>query len=146
MTVAAPARRRGKPRREEGPLPPAVQQALVLRGAGASWTDCAQAVGMTTQNLRLWRKHPDADGFLQECVRSNLEQAHSLFADAAPRLANRLIELGLDPKIKGYTAVSAISEAFKILQTGVIEREQRQELQQLKDALDAMEGNNVIDV
>tara|TARA_E500000178_G_C16596053_1_gene562546 strand:+ start:270 stop:377 length:108 start_codon:yes stop_codon:yes gene_type:complete len=33
---------------------------------------------------------------LQEAVRSNLEQAHTLFADAAPRLAERLNALGID--------------------------------------------------
>jgi len=53
---------------------------------------------------------------LQEAISSNLEQAHTLFADAAPRLAQRLIQLGLDERVKGYTAVSAITEAFKILQ------------------------------
>ena len=45
-----------------------------------------------------------------------MEQAHTLFADAAPRLAERLIAMGLDERVKGYTAVSAISKAFKILQ------------------------------
>ena len=105
--------RRGKPKREEQALPPYIQQALVLRAGGANWTQCAEAVGTSSANLREWRKHPDADGFLQEAIRSNLEQAHTLFADAAPRLADRLISIALDPKIKGYTAVSAISESFK---------------------------------
>ena len=45
----------------------------------------------------------------------NLEQAHTLLADAA-RLAMRLVELGLDPKVKAYAQISAISEAFKVLQ------------------------------
>ena len=139
--------RPGKPRREEQDLPPYIQQALVLRAGGANWTQC-EAVGTSAANLREWRKHPDADGFLQEAIRSNLEQAHSLFADAAPRLAERLIALGLDERVKGYTAVSAISEAFKILQQGVVDREHRDQLNAIRSTLEQIEGGtpDVIDV
>ena len=115
--------RPGKPRREEQDLPPYSQQALVLRAGGANWTQCAEAVGTSAANLREWRKHPDADGFLQEDIKSNLEQAHTLLADAAPRLAMRLVELGLDPKVMAYAQNSAISEAFKVRQQGVIDKE-----------------------
>ena len=61
-----------------------------------------------------------AGPILEEAIHYNLEQAHTLFADAAPRLAESLIALGLDERLKDYTAVSAISEAFKILQQGVV--------------------------
>ena len=110
--------------------------------------DGAAAVGTSATNLREWRKHPDADGFLQEAIRSNLEQAHTLFADAAPRLAERLIALGLDERVKGYTAVSAISEAFKILQQGVVDREHRDQLNAIRSTLEQIEGQapDVIDV
>ena len=36
-----------------------------------------------------------AGPILEEAIRSNLEQAHILFTDAVPRLAERLIALGL---------------------------------------------------
>ena len=140
--------RRGKPRREEQDLPPYIQQALVLRAGGANWQQCAEAVGTTAANLREWRKHPHADGFLKEAVRSNLECATTLFADAAPRLGERLIALGLDERVKGYTAVSAISEAFKILQQGVVDREHRDQLNAIRSTLEQIEGSppDVIDV
>ena len=85
---------------------------------------------------------------MQEAIRSNLEQAHTLFADAAPRLAERLIALGLDERVKGYTAVSAISEAFKILQQGVVDVEHRQQLNAIRSTLEQIEGGtpDVIDV
>ena len=92
----------GKRRREDQELPPVIKKALVLRASGASWVDCAPAFGTSAANLREWRKHPDADGFLQEAIKSNLEQAHTLLADAAPRLAMRLVDLGLDPKVNAY--------------------------------------------
>ncbi len=105
--------RRGRPKREEQDLPPYVQQALVLRAVGANWQQCAEAVDTSTANLREWRKHPDADGFLKEPVRSNLEHVHTLFADAAPRLAERLIPLVLDEQVKCYTAVSSHFRGFQ---------------------------------
>ena len=138
----------GKRRREDQELPPVVKKALVLRASGASWVDCAAAVGTSATNLREWRKHPDADGFLQEAIKSNLEQAHTLLSDAAPRLAMRLVELGLDPKVKAYAQISAISEAFKVLQQGVIDKEQQDQIRVIKETLDQLEGGtpNVIDV
>lgn len=113
--VQMPEGRRGRPFREEQDLPPKIQQALVLRAAGASWIDCAAGAGVDVRNLRKWRKHPQAEPFLNEQIRGNLQQAQTLFAEAAPKLAERLIKLGLDERVKGYTAVNAITEAFRIL-------------------------------
>ena len=140
--------RQGKPRREEQDLPPYIQQALVLRAGGAHWTQCAEAVGTSAAKLRKLRKYPDADGILQEAIRSSLEQAHTLFVDAVPRLAERRIALGLDERVKGCTAVSAISEAFKILQQGVVDREHRDQLNAIRSTLEQIEGQapDVIDV
>ena len=137
--VQMPEGRRGRPFREEQDLPPKIQQALVLRAAGAC---------VDVRNLRKWRKHPQAEPFLNEQIRGNLQQAQTLFAEAAPKLAERLIKLGLDERVKGYTAVSAISEAFKILQTGVVDQQQREQIEAIKAQLTALEGGtpNVIDV
>jgi hypothetical protein len=134
------------PFREEQDLPPQIQQALVLRAAGASWIDCAAGAGIDVRNLRKWRKHPQAEPFLNEQIRGNLQQAQTLFAEAAPKLAERLIKLGLDERVKGYTAVSAISEAFKILQTGVVDQQQREQIEAIKAQLTALEDSQTIDV
>ena len=50
--------------------------------------------------------------------------------------------------MKGYTSVSAISEAFKILQTGVVDQQQREQIETIKAQLTALEDGtpNVIDV
>ena len=137
--VQMPEGRRGRPFREEQDLPPQIQQALVLRAAAA---------GIDVRNLRKWRKHPQAEPFLNEQIRGNLQQAQTLFAEAAPKLAERLIKLGLDERVKGYTAVSAISEAFKILQTGVVDQQQREQIEAIKAQLTALEDGtpNVIDI
>ena len=84
----------------------------------------------------------------EEAIHSNLVQAHTLFADAEPRLAERLIALGLDERVKGYTAVSAISEAFKIIQQGVVDSEHREKLNAIRSTLEQIDGGSpeVIDV
>ena len=89
-----------------------------------------------------------AGPILEEAIRSNLEQAHTLIADTVPRLAERLIALGLNERVKGYTAVSGISEAFKILQQGVVDREHRDKLNAIRSTLEQIEGGSpeVIDV
>ena len=139
----------GKPRREDMELPPKVRQAILLRSQGLSWIQCAENVGVTPNNLRAWRKHPDFEAFLSEAIKENLAEAHTLFSDAAPKLAARLIQLGLDPKVKPYAQIQAISESFRILQQGVIERENREQLKKIRTALEALEGgatHEVIDV
>ena len=88
-----------------------------------------------------------AGPILEEAIRSTWSRC-TLFADAEPRLAERLIALGLDEQVKGYTAVSAISEAFKILQQGVVDREHRDKLNAIGSTLEQIEGGSpeVIDV
>ena len=70
-----------------------------------------------------------------------MEESLGSLAQATPALANKLITLALDPKIKGYTAVSAISEAFKILQNGIIDRQNKEELKKIREQLERLEGN-----
>ena len=144
--VQMPEGRRGRPFREEQDLPPQIQQALVLRAAGASWIDCAAGAGVDVRNLRKWRQHPQAGPFLDEQIRGNLQQAQTAFAEAAPKLAERLINLGLDERTKGYSAVSAIAECFRILQTGVVDQQQREQLEAIKAQLTALEDGQTIDV
>ena len=93
--------------------------------------------------MRLWRKHPDAENFINHAINSSLEESLGSLAQATPALANRLIKLALDEKIKGYTAVSAISEAFKILQSGIIDRENKSELKKLREAMERIENNSI---
>ena len=56
-------------------------------------------------------------------------------------------ELGLDPIVKAYAQISAISEAFKVLKQGVIDKEQQDQIRMIEVTLDQLEGGtpNVID-
>jgi hypothetical protein len=53
----------------------------------------------------------------------------------------------LDPSVKAYTAVSACESIFRTIQSGLIQPEQRQQLQQIRQQLAALEATGpVIDV
>ena len=56
--------------------------------------------------------------------------------------------MGLDERVKGCAAVSAISEAFKILQQGVVDREHRDQLNAIRSTLEQIEGQapSVVDL
>ena len=77
-----------------------------------------------------------------------MSEAHSLFSDAAPKLAARLISLGLDERVKPYAQIQAIAESFRILQQGVVDRENKEQLRKIREALEALEGGptEIIDV
>jgi hypothetical protein len=140
-------RRRGHPTRAEMGLTPRVIAALELRAGGASWVEAANGAGIQPRYLRKWRDLPEAQQWLERRIRENLEQAQARLVDSAPAVANRLLEIALDPTTKAYAAVSAAESIFRIIQSGVIESEQRQQLQQIRQQLAALEATGpVIDV
>ena len=145
MTSLLP-RRRGKPRREEMELPANIQRAFIARASGANWIQCAEVAETSTENLRKWRNHPDAQNYIQTAIESNLGESHSKFADAAPKLAERLIELGLSKDVRAYAQITAISECFKIMQQGIVDKQNQEEMARIREALDQLEGNRAPDV
>ena len=134
-------KKRGKLKRSDMDLPPNIRRALLHHSEGHSWIESAKVANITPHALREWRKHPQAIAFVNESINSSLEESLGSLAQATPALANKLITLALDPKIKGYTAVSAISEAFKILQNGIIDRQNKEELKKIREQLERLEGN-----
>ena len=148
MTSLMP-RKRGKLRREQQTLPPSVQKAFIAHASGANWKEAAEIGGIGTEYLREWRKHPDAADYIQSAIDSNLSESHSKLADASPKLAERLIHLALDPKVRAYAQISAIAECFKIMQQGITDRQNREEIQKIREALNSLEAGkpaNVIDI
>ena len=148
MTTLMP-RKRGKLRREQQTLPPSVQKAFIAHANGANWKEAAEIGGIGTEYLRQWRKHPDAADYIQTAIESNLGESHSKLGDAAPKLADRLIELALSKDVRAYAQITAISECFKIMQQGITDRQNREEMAKIREALDALEGGKapeVIDV
>ena len=82
-------------------------------------------------------------------VRKNINTANNVLTNTLPWLADELVTMAMDKSVKPYSRIAAISEAFKILQTGVVEQQQREQMEAIKAQLTALESgtpDNVIDV
>ena len=132
-----------------GRLPPKVLTGLTLAASGSSWDDAAAAVGLKAATLRRWhRTDPRCQEFIETVVRENINTANNVLTNALPRLADELVTMAMDKSVKPYSRIAAISEAFKIVNTNVLEAEQRRQLQAIRQLLDNLEdgGSQVIDV
>ena len=135
-------RRKGRPSIEEIPLPPHVQRALVLRGNGSSWKDAAQAVGMDYRTLRKYvRDHPDANKFLERQTQDALDQSHSKLIAAAPAAAQRLIDVINDENNRSYVVVQAVESLFRIIDRGITDRENAEQIKEIKESLNILSLN-----
>jgi len=147
ITDHGPRESRGRPPIGEVPLPANIQQALVLRAGGSSWKDSAAAVDLDYRTLRRYiKQHPDAVEFLEEQTKDSLDQSHNTLIAAAPAVAQRLLEIALDPKTKNYAAVSACQAVFGIIDKGVIDRDNAEQLREIRETLHAIEGGRVVDI
>ena len=65
-----------------------------------------------------------------------------------PALANILIKIALQEKTSCCTFVSAIQTAFFMLQSGVIDRENKSEIKKIRRALEQLEGepSDIVDI
>ncbi len=59
----------GRLPREEQTLPPNIQKALAARASGSNWNEAAEVGKITPVNLRKWRKHPDAENFINHAIK-----------------------------------------------------------------------------
>ena len=134
----------------EKPLQPKLLTALTLVASGSDWDSAAEAVGMTSSTLRRYfNQDRRASEFVERVVRENLNSANNVLANSAPRLAQELVEIALDRKNKAYARTAAIGECFRIMNTNLIEQQQRKQMAQIREHLAALEegtGPDVIDV
>ncbi len=150
--TTSPADENQLQRREKqasAPVPPKVLTGLTLAASGSSWDDAAAAVGLKAATLRRWhRNDPRCHDFIETVVRENISTANNVLSNALPRLADELVTMALDKTVKPYSRIAAISEAFKIVNTNVLEAEQRRQLQAIRAHLNSLEdgGAQVIDV
>ena len=93
------------------------------------------------------REHPDFQPFLDRQIQDLLGEAQSTLANREPLVASELLRIAIDPKEKGYVKVQAAEAVFKVVQTGVVEAEQRAQLRAIRGLLHELEaGGQFIDV
>ena len=140
-------KRNGRATIKETPLPPHVQRALVIRSNGSTWKVAAESVGMDYRTLRKYvRDHPDANNFLERQTQDALDQSHSKLIAAAPIAAQRLIDVINDEGNRGYVVVQAVESLFRIIDRGITDRENAEQLKEIKESLNALEGGRVFDM
>ena len=140
-------KRNGRPTIKEIPLPPHVQRALVIRSNGSTWKVAAESVGMDYPTLRRYvRDHPDATNFLERQTQDALDQSHSKLIAAAPLAAQRLIDVINDENNRGYVVVQAVESLFRIIDRGITDRESAEQIKDIKESLNALEGGKVVDI
>ena len=131
---------------KRGELPKNIRKGLIAHAEGVTWEDSAELAGVSTYEMKQWRAHPQAQSLIDTAMNLNLEESLGTLAQATPALANRLIYIALDPKVKVYTAVSAIQSAFNIIQSGIIDRENKVELRKLREAVESLEQGGTSDL
>ena len=138
---------RGRPPIAESPLAEDVKQALVYRSQGKTWKQSAQLANMKYEKLRRWvAGNPAATDFLEQVTQENLNTSHSVLIASATKVAERLIELALDRKTKAYKSVSACEAVFRIIDKGLVDRAQAEDLKEIREMLHAIEGGRVIEM
>ena len=76
MTLSMP-KKTGQKKREERDLPGNVRRGLLAHSQGHNWIESAKIAGLTPHALRQWRKHPQADSFISEAIKTSLEEVSS---------------------------------------------------------------------
>ena len=121
-------------------IPENIQRGLIAKGEGATWEQSAEIAKVSRYEMQRWREHPDAGNLISTAFNLSMEEAMGVIESNLPKLSKRLCEIGLDPKVKAYSATPAILGAFSIFQSGVIDRENKAKLNKLVEHLDRLEG------
>ena len=143
--ITPPKEGKGRPSILSQPLPNDVLIALKYRSEGMSWKKSAEKSGMTYDRLRNYtRSHPQVKIVLEELTQAKLDESHSLLIQSAPAAAKVLVGIIKDEKIKAYSKIEAVKALFSIIDKGVIDRQQQEQLTALKEQLNALEGNSKV--
>ena len=121
-------------------IPENIRRGLLAKAEGKNWEECAEISKISRYEMMKWRKHPDADNLISTAINYKLEEALGIISCSAPQLCKRLVDIGLSERTRPYTAVQAISESFKIIQSGVIDRENKAEMRKLFRQIEKLEG------
>ena len=75
-----------------------------------------------------------------------LDQSHGKLIAAAPLAAQRLIDVINDENNKIYVVVQAVESLFRIIYRGITDRESAEQIKDIKESLNALEGGQVLDI
>ena len=134
----------GNATRAQQAVPPRVFDAIELvANHQKTWEEASVEVGMAVSALRMWRRDPRVSEFYNFLMQEKLEAMQRVLVDNAVLIAQRLVDLALDEKQRGYSAANACDIALRNMTSGpanVSEAQSRQQMQELERKLDELEG------
>ena len=133
MTIAAA--KSNKPKIEDSLLPPKIMTALSMVASGSSYDVAAKAVNMTARQLRKWNKHKDTKEFLERVISEKLDMGTNKLVNNWHKYCDELDKAALDEKTKPYAKREIIQLIHQIIKDNVLERNQNQKIEEIKDAL-----------
>ena len=148
MTISA-AKSTTKPKIEDSLLPPKIMTALSMVASGSSYDVAAKAVNMTARQLRKWNKHKDTKEFLERVISEKLDMGTNKLVNNWHKYCDELDRAALDEKTKPYAKREIIQLIHQIIKDNVLERNQNQKIEEIKDALlnrENSNGNDLINI
>ena len=148
MTISA-AKSTTKPTIEDSLLPPKIMRALSMVASGSSYDVAAKAVNMTARQLRKWNKHKDTKEFLERVISEKLDMGTNKLVNNWHKYCDELDRAALDEKTKPYAKREIIQLIHQIIKDNVLERNQNQKIEEIKDALlnrENSNGNDLINI
>ena len=134
MTISA-GKSTTKPTIEDSLLPPKIMTALSMVASGSSYDVAAKAVNMTARQLRKWNKHKDTKEFLERVISEKLDMGTNKLVNNWHKYCDELDRAALDEKTKPYAKREIIQLIHQIIKDNVLERNQNQKIEEIKDAL-----------
>ena len=134
MTISA-AKSTTKPTIEDSLLPPKIMTALSMVASGSSYDVAAKAVNMTARQLRKWNKHKDTKEFLERVISEKLDMGTNKLVNNWHKYCDELDKAALDEKTKPYAKREIIQLIHQIIKDNVLDRNQNQKIEEIKDAL-----------
>ena len=145
----------GRPSISESDVPPHIEEALLHKARGKTWTDSATAVGLKKyQTLKEWvNKNDKAKKFYKEAVQERqekiqdrLDNAYSILIDEAPTIAKELLKTIKSDKIKSYTKSELFSNYFRIIERGWTDKKMAQQLHETREKIFQLENGRPLEL
>ena len=138
---------RGRPTISDSELTPEIKIALANRVKGKSWKECAKVSGIAYSTLRAWmRDNKAARNYLREKVEDHLDQSYFYLAQSAPKVADEMLKMILNPKVKPYVKAPLFESYFRIVDKGFTDKNFREEMDEFRERMYQVEGKNIIDL
>ena len=123
--------------------------ALSMVASGTSYEVAAKSVNIIARQLRKRNTHKDTKEFLERVISEKLDMGTNKLVNNWHKYCDELDRAALDEKTKPYAKREIIQLIHQIIKDNVLERNQNQKIEEIKDALlnrENSNGNDLINI